>query len=299
MNNALPPSTQKGESIDTPNTPPFHIFYPERVQTSMSHMRQAGVDQFYVLTDFAKTLTHAYINGEKTPPIVAELRNGKYMTADYAPKAHTLYNTYAHFEHDPSLSLKERKAKMLEWWTVHFQLLAEVGFSRVVAAEAAKNSPIRLREGMEEFINFLEKRGIPLIIISATPTDIAVEMLRQRGLLRKNIHFVGNQYEFDQDGKAIVIRTPIITTLNKDVITLDDPHIAQAIKERKNILLLGDCAEDTKMIEGIAHDELMKFGFINKPDPQQLQSLNRYYDIVQKDDGSMEYINELLANMFA
>ena len=57
----------------------------------------------------------------------------------------------------------------------------------------------------------------------------------------------------------------IITSWSKDETVLKEfPEIYNKIKDRKNVILIGDELGDVGMIEGFDYDNLLKIGFLNE-----------------------------------
>ena len=53
--------------------------------------KAAGKNKFHIVSDFDKTLTKAFWNGQKHPSVIAILREEKYLTPDYADRANALF----------------------------------------------------------------------------------------------------------------------------------------------------------------------------------------------------------------
>lgn len=272
--------------------------HPERLAISKLNIRRGGVNKFHVLADFDNTLTRAFVNGEKAPSIIGQLRKDNYLTPDYPAQAQALYDHYAPIERDQSLSLAERSAAMLTWWKTHFALLEKSGFSKDVIEDVVVHSTLQFREELEPFIDFLEHYDIPLIIMSAAPGDMLTEHLLHVGLLRKNVYVIANLYEFDHDGNAVKVKEPIIHSLNKNEIVLQNFPIFEKVRARTNVLLLGDSLGDVGMVEGFDYHELIKVGFLNQHQANDMALYSENYDIILTNDGSMEPVNELLAELF-
>ncbi len=270
------------------------IPHPERLDVSKLSIRRDGPSQFHVIADFDNTLTRAYVNGEKAPSIIGQLRKGKYLTPDYPEAAQALFDHYAPIERDNSISLAERNLDMLTWWKKHFALLEQSGFNRDVINDVVLHSTLQFRDQVKEFIDLLEKHQVPLIIMSAAPGDMLLEHLRHAGLLRSNVHVIANLYQFDADGNAIKINEPIIHSLNKHEIVVKNFPVFDTIKERKNILLLGDSMGDVGMADGFDYKEIIKVGFLNQEVEKNIEIYSDNYDVVVTNDGSLAVVNELL-----
>lgn len=274
------------------------IHQPERLAESIRMIRSAGPDHFHVLADFDKTLTPAFADGQKNMTIIAQLRNGQYLTPEYAPQAQALFDHYAPLEKDPNLTLAERKEKMHEWWVTHYQLLVKCGLNKTTITQAIQESKMRFREGIPKFFHFLHQHNIPLVIMSAAPGDMLLAHLVKANLLLSNVYAIGNLYDFDHEGNALKIREPVIHSLNKSEIAIQGFPVYEEIKERKNVLLLGDSLGDIGMIEGFDYHELIKIGFLNENDPAETKLYQENFDIVITNDGTMDPINELLSDLF-
>ena len=273
------------------------IPHPERLDVSKLSIRRDGAAQFHVLADFDNTLTRAFVNGEKAPSIIGQLRKGRYLTPEYPDAAQALFDHYAPIERDHTMPLDVRVAEMQTWWEKHFALLEQSGFNKDVIDDVVLHSTLQFRDQIKDFIDFLEAHQIPLIIMSAAPGDMLIAHLKHEGLLRPNVHVIANLYEFDAAGNAVKIKEPIIHSLNKHEVVIRHFPIFNEIKERPNILLLGDGLGDIGMAEGFEYKEIIKVGFLNQDVENSLPIYSENFDIVITDDGSLEFVNEMLIEM--
>ncbi len=256
-------------------------------------IKEQGKDKIHVLADFDRTLTKGNVEGQKASTVIAQIRQGKYLTPDYSEKAHALYDKYHPIEINPNLSKEEKSIKMVEWWTKHFKLLVECGLNKDVMQEIVKTKTLKFREGALEFLDFLYEQDIPLVIISAAPGDMIEMYLEQEGKLYSNINILADFYEFDEDGNAIRHKEPLIHSLNKSEIVLEGTPIIHMVRDRKNVILLGDSLDDTGMIEGFEYDNLIKIGFMNFKE-DSLENYKYNYDVVITNDSSMDFVNSLM-----
>jgi HAD superfamily hydrolase (TIGR01544 family) len=161
---------------------------------------------------------------------------------------------------------------------------------------------LRLRAGVDIFLDWLREKKIPLIIMSAAPGYMLEQYLRQGNQLDKNVHIIANEMLFDPAGKFTGIAEPIIHSLNKYEIILKEFPVFKEIKDRKNVLLLGDQPDDVGMITGFPYKTLLKIGFLNEKSeeesPERLKQFTENFDIVLTGDPGLEYINELLKETF-
>jgi 5'-nucleotidase len=258
-----------------------------------------GWQSLHVLADFDRTLTYGAVNGVKTPSIISILRDGNHLTADYAEQAHALFNKYHPIEVDINISISEKKLAMQEWWEAHNKLLIESGLSKSDLEEVVTSDQIKFREGVVELLEFLRDQDIPLIIFSASGCGDVIEMFfESKSVNFKNISYLTNKFNWDESGRAISSVQPIIHSMNKDETLLESiPEIYQLIKDRKNVLLLGDSIGDLGMVTGFDYECLLTIGFLNFDYNQSRELYEEKFDIVLEGDGDAGFINELLMKL--
>ena len=252
-----------------------------------------------MLSDFDRTLTTAFVNGKAMPSIISILRDGNYLTPDYAPKAHALYNKYHPIEINPEIPLEEKKKAMHEWWMKAFDLLTKSDFTRDDLEKVVTSGKIRFRPGALEFMDLLYSHSIPLIIMSSAGLGEAIsKLLQKEGRLYQNVYVISNSFEWDEKGNAVGIKQPIIHTLNKDETMIKDyPDVFEIVKNRKNVLLLGDSLGDIGMIAGFDYDNLIKIGFLNEEVEKCLGEYKNNYDVVILNDSDMNFVNKLFKEL--
>ena len=269
----------------------------ERFEELKEEFKKDGVEKLHVLADFDRTLTYALVNGKKIPSLISVLRDEKYLTPDYPEKANALYEKYHSIETDLSIPLEEKKKAMEEWWTIHFELLIKSNLSKNDIVKAVESNNIVLRDGLIEFLNTLKINNIPLVVLSSSGLGKeAIELcLEKKRLFLENIHIISNSFEWDESGKAISVKEPIIHTLNKDETAIKNfPEIFEKVKERKNIILLGDSIFDIDMASGFDCKNLIKIGFLNEEIESNLENYKKAFDILILNDSSIEFVNQLL-----
>jgi HAD superfamily hydrolase (TIGR01544 family) len=266
----------------------------EKFEQTKKRMHEAGVDTFHVLSDFDRTITKGFVDGQRSPTAISQFRNGGYLTADYAPRAFAYYDIYHPIEIDPNISREEKSAKMDEWWNLHFDLLVECGLTKAVIEEVSSKRTLQFRDAALTFLDFLHDKKIPLVIMSAAPGDLIVEYLRQEGRLTDNIDIISNLFIFDEIGKVTGVKKPIIHTLNKYEVVVREFPIFETIKNRKNVVLLGDGLDDVGMIDGFDYDNLIKVGFLNENVEENMEAFKKTYDVIILGDPGMDFVDNLV-----
>jgi len=268
----------------------------EKLEKTKKIILEQGKEKIHVLADFDRTLTKAFVNDRKIPSIISVLRDEDYLSEEYSEKAKALANKYHPIEIDSSISMEEKKKAMQEWWTQHFNLLIKSGLNKKHLEEVIKDGNIQFRKGTTEFLDFLYENKIPLIIMSSTGLggDSISMYLKKQGKLYDNVHIVSNSYEWDSKGNAVSFKEPIIHVMNKDETAIKDYKVFDLIKNRKNVLLLGDSLGDVGMITGFDYDNLIKIGFLNDKIEENLEKYKENFDIILLNDTNFDYVNKLV-----
>ena len=120
-------------------------------------------EEYYVVTDFDRTITKG--NSKTSWSILA---NSDLVPKEYAEERQALYDIYRPIEIDEHLDLETKSAKVKEWFQKHIELFVKYETSEEVFEKAATDLRVmEFRDGAKEFISYLHKKNIPLIIISA------------------------------------------------------------------------------------------------------------------------------------
>lgn len=271
----------------------------EEVENIKAQIKSAGPQDLHILADFDRTLTYGAVNGVKTPSIISLLRDGHHLVEGYAKKAHQLFNTYHPSEIDQNIPLEKKKKKMEIWWEAHNKLLIESGLAYSDLEDIVNSGNVKFREGVLDFLDFLHEHDIPLIVFSASGCGEAVRMFFQK--IHKdysNIFYVTNQFNWDENGRAISTKGIIIHSFNKDETILEEiPEVYRAIQSRPNVILLGDSIGDVGMVEGFAYHALLKIGFLNSDTALLQKEYEKNFDIIIEGDGDFEFINTFFRDL--
>ncbi len=273
----------------------------QELKRKLEQFKLGGKENFHVLADFDRTLTRAVVNGKKIMSLMDFFRSSEdYISKEYSEKSHALANIYRPIEIDPNVPLEEKKGKMLEWWTKHFDLLIKSGLNKEHISLMLDNSEklgfLEFREGVFDFLDTLYHAQIPLIIISSSGLGFTIKMFLERNKkYYSNLYIITNDFEWDEEDNAIRIKEPIIHVMNKDETSVKNfPEIYEKIKARKNVLLLGDSLGDLGMVKGFRYENLISVGFLEEDNIESMQKYKSVFDIVLTDDANFNQVNKIL-----
>ncbi len=265
----------------------------------LQQIKAAGKDKLHIIADFDRTLTKAFNKeGERVQSTYSLISKGKYLTPDYPKKYLALFDHYYPYEISQEITEEERHQKMNEWWHSHFQLMIESGLTKAVLKDIVLKGEVQTRIGFRELLTNLNKHNIPLLIFSAGMGDLIKEFLESENLLFPNTHIISNFYKFDNQGLAIKPKNKnFIHPFNKNEIELQNTPYYNEIKNRPNVILLGDSLGDTKMADGLQHNTIFKIGFLNHKKEELLKTYKQEFDLIITDDGPLTEVIKLLASV--
>ena len=255
-----------------------------------------GKERFHVIADFDRTLTKAFIDGKPRSSLESILEHEWRLWPEYTAQAKKNFDKYYPLEQDLTIPLEEKKKMMHEWRSSQFALMLGAGLTRDIIKETVKSDLINFRSWYGTFFDLLKADDVPLLIFSATGLwyEAIYFCLQHENKLSDNIDIISNAFVRDEDGKAIAVREPIVHSFNKGETVVRDLPIYNEIKDRKNILLLGDSIGDPHMADGFDYENILKIWFLNHDTPENREQFQKRYDLLILNDGPMDEVNKVL-----
>lgn len=269
----------------------------ETIDKKIREFATDGKEKLHVITDFDRTMTSPLVKGIKIPSVISILRDKDYLSSEYSIEATTLAKHYGAIERSPNISEQEKKKAMQEWWEKHFELLQRSGLNREHLKRIVNEGGIVFREGVFNFLDYLNQQNIPLVILSSNDVGDTIEMLlKKEKRLYSNIYVITNRFEYNEKDESVIgVQRPIIHVMNKDETSVRNfPSIYKAIKNRKNVLLLGDSLGDLGMVNGFDYHNLLSIGFLEEEDLNKKQRYLDSFDGVLENNASFREINKIL-----
>lgn len=268
---------------------------PQDFETKLQNIIAWWPNNFHVIADFDRTLTKAFAEGKPTVSLITRLQNGMF-SPEYADQSNAIFDKYHPMEIDPSLSLEVKKQAMTKWRDEQFNLMLSYGLTRDVIKQAIMSESTNFRIWGRDFFTLLAQHNIPLVILSASGLgyESVYYCLEAENLLSENIDIISNAFIRNEQGQAIGVREPIIHSFNKDETVVKRFPIYEEIKDRKNIVLLGDGLWDAQMADGFDYKNIIKIWFLNNDTPEHREKFSQVFDLIILDDGPMDEVNEIL-----
>ena len=245
-----------------------------------------NLDNVYVVADFDRTITNG--NSKTSWSILA---SSNLVPKSYISERQELYDYYRPIEIAEDIDYIYKLEKIKEWFQKHIELFVKYKISKDIFDEAATNLRVmEFRPYAKDFIELLHKNNIPLIIISAGIGNFIESFLEHNNCYYDNIYVSSNKIIFE-DGIAVGVDDNIIHSFNKNEVSLPK-EISDKIKDRDNVILLGDQVSDLNMVDKNKHKEVFTVGFLTDDGPKDIMVSN--YDIVCEKEDNYLNVKDLL-----
>jgi HAD superfamily hydrolase (TIGR01544 family) len=262
-------------------------------------MKKDGAKNLQIVTDFDRTLTPAKINGQHAPTSAGILETCGYMPEKYVQRASELFAIYFAKEIDPNIGIPEKIILMNEWMDKNMENMIENSLKYDDLKKIIETGKMILRDGVEDCLEMAYLRSIPVVIFSAGIGDLITATLNYNRLFTANIHIISNFFRFAKNGRVTGFAGETINVFQKNEVKIEGKYFYNEIKERRNVLLIGDGLGDAGMADGIRHDNVIKIGLRNDGTHADKETYLERFDIVLEGDGKFHYINDLLAQLIS
>jgi len=275
----------------------------------LNRFREAGPSKLSVVSDFDFTISKFYMNGVRGASCHKVIEDCGLMAKQYHDEAQGLQAKYYPLEVDPTLNMEEKTMYMIEWVEKAHELLEQYGLTKTVVASAVKSAlqggKVGLREKTDAFFALTARAKIPSLIFSAGIADVLEEIMRtMMDIDWSQVHVISNRCIFEEsgDGKVIGFEQPLLHVFNKKSTAYLHTNFfnTEDIKDRTQLLLLGDSLGDITMSEGmeIGDDSIIKVGFLN----DRVERLDQYlekFDLVIFDDPGFDIPLHIVSEIVA
>ncbi len=244
-----------------------------------------NLDNLYVVADFDRTITDG---SSKTSWSI--LADSDLVPKSYVTERQELYDYYRPIEISDTLPYAYKLQMVKEWFQKHIELFVKYQITKEIFDEAAKLRVMKFRPYAKEFMEFLYENNIPLIIISAGIGNFIESFLEYNDCNFDNIYISSNKIIF-KEGIAVGVDENIIHSFNKNEVSLPN-DILEKIKNRDNVLLLGDQISDLKMVNKDNHNVVISVGFLASDTSKDTMIAN--FDIVCGEDDNYDDVKKLV-----
>ncbi|XP_050679976.1 7-methylguanosine phosphate-specific 5'-nucleotidase [Leptidea sinapis] len=278
------------------NKPNVYIKDSDLLLQNINKIIRDGHQKLQIVTDFDHTLTrHEMENGKIVLTSFGMFRECPSVPQHYKDEDNRLSSIYKPIEVDSTMSIEDKTKHMVDWYMAAHSLLKGMKFPKQELIEISKKMIDCFRSGVKEIILWSQKKQVPVLVFSAGLGECVVAALNSANFLLPHVKVVSNFLSMDEDDTIVGIKGDVIHTYNKNEAAIRDTEYFGMVRDRSNVLLMGDNIGDAKMAEGMAHcDVIVKIGFLGRNVEANLQNYLEKFDIVLVNDHTMDVANAIL-----
>lgn len=265
-------------------------------------LMENGPDNLQVITDFDYTLSKHHTKDKTLTPAADIIRMSSHMSDEFRMRSRQRFDKLLPIELDASLTIEQKIPAVIASFEEGF---ADIVDSKVVNRKvlaqmiSEAGDDFQLRDRCHETLQCLYNAKIPVLIFSAGFGDLVKGILHKHNLYYSNINVIGNFMEFDDCDRLVGFHRPLIHTFNKNSSVIP-ANCFDELSYRNNVILLGDSIGDVSMAEGVRRcGNLLKIGFLNEVNEEQLNIFLDTFDIVLLDDQTTNFVNFLLKRIIS
>ncbi|CAG8567690.1 5828_t:CDS:2 [Acaulospora colombiana] len=274
-----------------------HVCDVETIRKKLLRIIEDGLTNLHIICDFDGTITrHFNSKGERNPASHTLLSRSSRFTREYKIEVQKRFDHYYPIEMSTTMTKEEKTPYMVEWWNQAHELLVGQKINKDDIKGMVAETEVEMRPGLDALINKCKDKNIPFLVFSAGLGDVIEQVLISKNLFHPdNMHIVSNQMGFNEEtGICDHFKEPMIHVFNKSEVMIKDTPYYTTIKNRGNVILLGDSIGDLQMAAGIHHDTCLAIGFLNSAISENLDTYSKVFDIVVLGDGPMDVANLII-----
>ncbi|XP_041973036.1 7-methylguanosine phosphate-specific 5'-nucleotidase [Aricia agestis] len=281
------------------NKPNVHIRDKQDLVTKINRIISAGHNKLQIVTDFDHTLTrHQLDNGNVVLTSFGMFRECPSVPQYYKDEDNRLSAIYKPIEVDPVMPIDEKIKHMIDWYIAAHSLLKGMKFPRNELVEVSKKMIDCFRIGVQELISWCAAQQVPVLVFSAGLGECVVAALTSADFLLPHVKVVSNFLAVDDNDTIIGIKGDVIHTYNKNEAAIKNTEYYELVKQRNNVILMGDNIGDAGMAEGMDHcDVVVKIGFLGRNTDANLHNYMNKFDVVLVNDHTMDIANAILKRL--
>ncbi|XP_047989924.1 7-methylguanosine phosphate-specific 5'-nucleotidase [Leguminivora glycinivorella] len=275
-----------------------HIGNKPLLIEKINKLISGGHKKLQIVTDFDHTLTrHKMDDGSVVLTSFGMFRECPSIPQYYKDEDTRLSGIYKPIEADPHMKVEEKIKHMVNWYHAAHDILKGVKLPRDELIESGNKMRNCFRLGVKDMLAWSSERGVPVLVFSAGLGESVVAALQASQLLLPNVKVVSNFLSTDENDAIIGIKGEVIHTYNKNEAAIKGTEYYELVKERDNVVLMGDNIGDAGMAEGMDHcDTVIKVGFLGHG-TDNLPNYLKHFDVVLVDEHSVDLVNAILKHL--
>ncbi|CAH1105657.1 unnamed protein product [Psylliodes chrysocephalus] len=262
---------------------------PDELNKKLENFICGGYEHLSIISDYDQTITKQHVNGKSQLHAFGILQRCPSIPSEVYKIVSNITETYKPLDRNLSIPESQRKIFMNEWWTKTIE--AYKGLK--ISSEEMVNTTLKYgppaRDNAKEFFDLLNKANVPVLLISAGVGEFLEPLLIKMNICSPNVELLTNYLKLDEDGKIVGYKASPIHTENKNILDFKNTKFYGKIGNRHNVIVMGDHLGDVAVLDNLDKVEnVLKIGFFYGNNESSLPTWLNTYDIVLKDDQTMD-----------
>ena len=270
----------------------MNILDLNKSQKKIETFIEDGKSKIHILTDFDKTLTKGRLS--KNTSVIAKIRESAHVPELMKEGLYKNFNRFHPFENDPDLSNAAKSKYMVEWYKATDQVFMSHKLSKQMLADVVEHSDLDFRDDIQDLFAICKEHKIPIVIISAGLGDLIQLYLEKYNMLSPNVHIVSNFFIYNEQGDVIDRTLPVIHPMNKYESLINESKFFSKIKDRTNVIQMGDHVGDYQMVSGFDYKTLLSIAYLHIDCPKVKQQFAENFDIIYEHEADFTEVINIL-----
>ena len=268
----------------------FHFKDIPQLQKKLLLMKDDGINELQIVSDFDQTTTCFNINGEQCCSIFGSFRKTDITSHTFKKTTESLYHSYGPIEIDPNIDIQHKKLLLRDWYEAVKVAFLHENLTKNKCLCVLHDANIGVRYGYREFFNICKVLNLPYYMISGGVTQIVQTILAKAADLHQypNFFTFSNDMVFDKEGNLVDMHMKVYATTKDGILD------KRKFTFKKNTLLLGDLITDYDMASKMASKNLVAIGFLEKKKEAKLEEYLEKFDVVIVGDGDFLLPDKML-----
>lgn len=218
----------------------FQFADEQSVRAKIASFIKDGQQALHIVSDFDLTLTAGKVAGQNlgTWDVMDEL-----MPPEGVARHSEIYNSFRPIEREGKLTAEIAALK----WTEILDLITSYPIN-IDDVKAAFLAVANLREGAKSLFDLCEAANVPTVILSSGIRNVVQIMVDHYNM--HPAYILSNDLVIDETTRLVSgwRSDSLVHILNKN--EMGHGELSALRKTRRNVILIGDVLDDTKMVEG-------------------------------------------------
>lgn len=283
------------DEIKELNSSKVHIKNKHHVNNLIHDIISMGHKSLQVVSDFDRTITRQHENGKVHLSSFGMFSRCPSVPKEYQESEKRLTGKYFPIEINPNIEYDEKRKLMEQWWSETEDAMRGLCVTQCEIEETASCLGPSLRDGTLELFSDLHDANVPVLVFSAGLGDAVKAVLKHFNVNLPNVKIISNFLKYNDDGVIQGFNNATIHVLNKNEFALQGTSYYDLVRNRGNVILMGDSLGDAGMANGVSHAHaILKIGFLYDHIDENLPLFMDTFDIVLEDDQTMKVIRAIL-----